>query len=314
MNRIKSFTINHNLLMPGFYISREDGDVITYDLRTRKPNAGDYMDNATMHSLEHMFATYIRNSEMGNEVVYFGPMGCQTGFYLLVRNSRSPKEVFAMTKEVLRQIYDHKGEVFGKSAIECGHYENLSLAAAKAEAATYLAVLEEQTVINCIPHRAVRLNLLNTCSVDSRKWILLTFNSVLLKCCVGFRPVHVCGISTPSLVAFHQKVGTCYTNLQVLHIVYRFNLMFAVCDFTETVLCNTHAVESVFTEDFLQLCTCFAVEFRICIVVRIIDERKRNNVETWVKCRVDQVGVHGDLNRVTIKMVVPFFRISSIRR
>ena len=62
MNRIKSFTINHNLLMPGFYISREDGDVITYDLRTRKPNAGDYMDNATMHSLEHMFATYIRNS------------------------------------------------------------------------------------------------------------------------------------------------------------------------------------------------------------------------------------------------------------
>lgn len=71
MNRIKSFTINHNLLMPGFYISREDGDVITYDLRTRKPNAGDYMDNATMHSLEHMFATYIRNSEMGNEVVYF---------------------------------------------------------------------------------------------------------------------------------------------------------------------------------------------------------------------------------------------------
>ena len=77
--------------------------------------------------------------------IYFGPMGCQTGFYLLVRNSRSPKEVFAMTKEVLRQIYDHKGEVFGKSAIECGHYENLSLAAAKAEAATYLAVLEEQT-------------------------------------------------------------------------------------------------------------------------------------------------------------------------
>ena len=140
MNRIKSFTINHNLLMPGFYISREDGDVITYDLRTRKPNAGDYMDNATMHSLEHMFATYIRNSEMGNEVVYFGPMGCQTGFYLLVRNSRSPKEVFAMTKEVLRQIYDHKGEVFGKSAIECGHYENLSLAAAKAEAARKNAV------------------------------------------------------------------------------------------------------------------------------------------------------------------------------
>lgn len=77
MNRIKSFTINHNLLMPGFYISREDGDVITYDLRTRKPNAGDYMDNATMHSLEHMFATYIRNS--GWEIsCLFWTMGCQT--------------------------------------------------------------------------------------------------------------------------------------------------------------------------------------------------------------------------------------------
>lgn len=144
MDRIKSFTINHDVLTPGFYISREDGDVITYDLRTRKPNAGDYMDNAAMHSLEHMFATYIRNSEMGNDVVYFGPMGCQTGFYLLVRKNRSPKEVFEMTKKVLQQIYDHEGAIFGASAKECGHYENLSLAAAKAEAAAYLTVLENQ--------------------------------------------------------------------------------------------------------------------------------------------------------------------------
>ena len=144
MDRIKSFTINHDVLTPGFYISREDGDVITYDLRTRQPNAGDYMDNAAMHSLEHMFATYIRNSEMGNDVVYFGPMGCQTGFYLLVRKNRSPKEVFEMTKKVLQQIYDHEGAVFGASAKECGHYENLSLAAAEAEAAAYLTVLENQ--------------------------------------------------------------------------------------------------------------------------------------------------------------------------
>jgi S-ribosylhomocysteine lyase len=145
MNRIKSFTINHNLLEPGFYISREDGDVITYDLRTRKPNAGDYMDNASMHSLEHMFATLIRNSEMGNEVVYFGPMGCQTGFYLLVRDSHSPKEVFEMTKKVLKQTIDHKGEVYGASAIECGNYANLSTEAARLEAKRYLAVLEAQT-------------------------------------------------------------------------------------------------------------------------------------------------------------------------
>ena len=141
---MKSFTINHNVLVPGFYISREDGDVITYDLRTRKPNAGDYMDNTSMHSLEPMFATYVRNSEMGEDVVYFGPMGCQTGFYLLVRSAQSPKEVFAMTKKVLKQIIDHEGEVFGASAIECGHYENLSLEAARMEDKLYLEVLEAQ--------------------------------------------------------------------------------------------------------------------------------------------------------------------------
>lgn len=145
MNRIKSFEINHNVLVPGFYISRVDGEVVTYDLRTRKPNAGDYMSNPAMHSLEHMFATYIRNSEMSDSVVYFGPMGCQTGFYLLVREDRSPKEVFEMTKQVLRQTIDHEGPVFGASAIECGHYENLSLEAAKTEAKTYLEVLNAQT-------------------------------------------------------------------------------------------------------------------------------------------------------------------------
>lgn len=109
MERIKSFEINHNVLVPGFYISRVDGDVVTYDLRTRKPNAGDYMDNAAMHSLEHMFATLVRNSEMSEDVVYFGPMGCQTGFYLLVRDKRSHMEVFEMTKKVLEQTLAHEG-------------------------------------------------------------------------------------------------------------------------------------------------------------------------------------------------------------
>ena len=145
MDRIKSFTINHDVLVPGFYISRVDGDVITYDLRTRKPNAGDYMENTAMHSLEHMFATYIRNSGMKDDVVYFGPMGCQTGFYLLVRDSQSPKAVCEMTKQVLQQTIDHEGAVFGASARECGHYENLSLAAAKTEAQKYLKALNRQT-------------------------------------------------------------------------------------------------------------------------------------------------------------------------
>ena len=145
MERIKSFEINHNVLTPGFYISREDGDVITYDLRTRKPNAGDYMTNAAMHSLEHMFATMVRNSRITDEVVYFGPMGCQTGVYLLVRKSITPAEVFEITKEILAQIIEYEGPVFGASAIECGHYENLSLADAKAECEKYLEVLKNQT-------------------------------------------------------------------------------------------------------------------------------------------------------------------------
>ena len=133
MERIKSFTINHNILTPGFYISRvDDGDIITYDLRTRKPNAGDYMDNATMHSVEHMIATYIRNSEISDNVIYFEPMECQTGFQLVV-------------KKVFKQTVDHEGDVFGKSAIECGHYENLDINLAKTECAKYLEVLNSWT-------------------------------------------------------------------------------------------------------------------------------------------------------------------------
>ena len=141
IQRITSFSIDHNVLVPGFYISRVDGDIVTYDLRTRKPNAGEYMTNLAMHSVEHLFATYIRNSEMGGDVVYFGPMGCQTGFYLLVKD-RPAEEVFAMTKTVLRQILDHTGPMFGASAEECGNYRNLSVESAKEEAERYLAVLE----------------------------------------------------------------------------------------------------------------------------------------------------------------------------
>ena len=142
IQRITSFSIDHNVLVPGFYISRVDGNIVTYDLRTRRPNAGDYMTNSAMHSVEHLFATYIRNSEMGPDVVYFGPMGCQTGFYLLVKD-RPAAEVIAMTKTVLRQILAHDGPMFGASAAECGNYRNLSVEAAKVEAERYLAVLEQ---------------------------------------------------------------------------------------------------------------------------------------------------------------------------
>ena len=141
IKKITSFTVDHRYIVPGIYVSRIDGDVTTYDMRTRRPNCGDYMDNATMHSFEHMFATYVRNSEMGDDVIYFGPMGCQTGFYLLMRNASNEK-VLALVLSVLKNIIAHGGEMFGCSEIECGNYRNLSVEAARLEAKRYLAALE----------------------------------------------------------------------------------------------------------------------------------------------------------------------------
>ncbi|MBE6606990.1 MAG: S-ribosylhomocysteine lyase [Ruminococcaceae bacterium] len=143
MKKIASFTVNHEKLLPGIYVSRKDGDTVTYDLRTRIPNTDDLMDNATMHSLEHMFATYIRNSEIADDVVYFGPMGCQTGFYLLV-NGKENDVILSVVKATLEKIIAHTGDIFGKSAIECGNFRNLSLEKAKTEAKRYLDVLNSK--------------------------------------------------------------------------------------------------------------------------------------------------------------------------
>jgi S-ribosylhomocysteine lyase len=143
MNKIASFSVNHDYIVPGIYISRIDGDITTYDLRTRTPNAGSYMDNLTMHSVEHMFATFIRNSVLGENILYFGPMGCQTGFYLLVRHANDG-QVLEIVKDVLHQILNYEGAVFGASRQECGNYQNLSLQAAQQECATYLENLNRQ--------------------------------------------------------------------------------------------------------------------------------------------------------------------------
>lgn len=141
VQKIQSFTVDHDVLEPGLYISRVDGNVTTYDLRTRKPNGGDYMDNLTMHSVEHLFATYVRSSAIGPKVLYFGPMGCQTGFYLLV--SDTPKEaVLAAIEDVLQKILAHTGPVFGAVKKECGNYRNLNLEAAQLECRRYYDVLQ----------------------------------------------------------------------------------------------------------------------------------------------------------------------------
>lgn len=141
MKKIASFTVDHRYITEGIYISRIDGTVTTYDLRTRKPNCGDYMDHATMHTFEHLFATYVRNSVISEDVLYFGPMGCQTGFYLLVNNAHNDTVRKTVT-DVLKKIVAHEGEVFGASEIECGNYKSLDLASAKREAIRYLKSLE----------------------------------------------------------------------------------------------------------------------------------------------------------------------------
>lgn len=147
IERITSFSVDHDRLTPGIYISRVDGDITTYDLRTRKPNAGSFMDTCTAHSVEHMFATYIRNSAMAEHVIYFGPMGCRTGFYLLVRDE-APERVLAIVKETLEKIITHEGEMFGAERRECGNYLDLNLEDAKRECAAYLKILNEKKEIN----------------------------------------------------------------------------------------------------------------------------------------------------------------------
>ena len=143
VTRIASFEVNHDLLTEGIYISRVDGDIVTYDLRTRVPNGGDYMSNVAMHSVEHMIATYIRNSSIGDKVIYFGPMGCRTGFYLIVRELAA-EDVLHALKECLEKVISHEGDVFGKSRVECGNYLELDIDEAKRECARYLNVLSSR--------------------------------------------------------------------------------------------------------------------------------------------------------------------------
>ncbi len=140
-NQIVSFQVDHDFITPGVYVSRVDGDILTLDLRTRTPNGGEYMDNLTMHSLEHMFATVIRNSPIKDRVVYFGPMGCQTGFYLCVRGLTA-SETYPHIVAALEQIAYRESAMYGATRKECGNYQNLDLAAAKTECERYLTMLQ----------------------------------------------------------------------------------------------------------------------------------------------------------------------------
>ena len=144
MKKIASFTVNHDKLQKGMYLSRIDGDAVTYDIRMKKPNGGDYLSNGALHTFEHLFATYARNSRYADDVIYVGPMGCRTGFYLLTRGL-TPAEALSLTVESFRFMAAFEGDVPGASEVECGNYRDMDLPAAKAEAAAMLPVLEALT-------------------------------------------------------------------------------------------------------------------------------------------------------------------------
>ncbi len=145
MQKIASFTINHDTLTPGLYVSRIDGDVVTYDLRMRYPNNGEYLSTGSAHTIEHLFATYVRNSKYSPQIVYVGPMGCRTGFYFLTRDSMTKREALALLQEAFAFISRFEGEIPGAKKIECGNYLDHDLWQAKKDAAAYEAVLSSWT-------------------------------------------------------------------------------------------------------------------------------------------------------------------------
>lgn len=147
LNRITSFCVDHNKLMPGMYLSRIDGDIRTYDLRFVKPNTPPFLPNPVMHTIEHLFATYARNSEQSENVIYFGPMGCRTGFYFLVRNL-SDSESLTLVKDIVLKCINHQGDIPGNTAQECGNYLEHDVTGANKALKEYYEVLKSLKVEN----------------------------------------------------------------------------------------------------------------------------------------------------------------------
>lgn len=140
MEKIASFTVDHTVLLPGVYISRVDEDIVTYDIRIKRPNTDDLMSNEEMHSVEHLLATALRNSYLKDDVIYFGPMGCQTGYYCLMRVD-SGFNFMKFLKDVMNYALSFDS-MPGQSAVECGNYKNLDLELGKSCIKNYLDLLD----------------------------------------------------------------------------------------------------------------------------------------------------------------------------
>lgn len=147
MNKIKSFCIDHNKLEPGVYISRIDGDITTYDIRFVKPNTPPYLKNEVLHTFEHLFATFARNSKFADNIIYFGPMGCRTGFYFLVRNLKD-NLALELIKDIIKKIASFEGEIPGTKPEECGNYKEHDLEKTKQIAKDFFEKIKENTVEN----------------------------------------------------------------------------------------------------------------------------------------------------------------------
>ncbi|MGO4986835.1 S-ribosylhomocysteine lyase [Gallicola sp. Sow4_E12] len=150
MEKITSFTIDHNALQPGVYVSRKDdynGNIITtFDLRFTSPNEEPVLNTAESHAIEHLAATYLRNDEeFKDKTLYFGPMGCRTGFYLLLMGDYESKDIIELLKRMISFIIDFKGEIPGASAKDCGNYQDMNLQMAKYECKKYIHVLNNIT-------------------------------------------------------------------------------------------------------------------------------------------------------------------------
>lgn len=147
MEKITSFTIDHIRLQPGLYVSRKDTvgaePVTTFDLRLTSPNEEPVMNTAEVHTIEHLAATYLRNEpQWRDRVLYFGPMGCRTGFYLLLAGDLTSQEVLPLVKDCFRFIADFKGEVPGATAKDCGNYLDMNLPMANYWGRKYAELLE----------------------------------------------------------------------------------------------------------------------------------------------------------------------------
>lgn len=145
LQKIKSFKIDHTIHDAGFYLASVSNNIFTYDLRFKKPNAGDYVNISAMHTIEHLFATVVRNSGVSDKVVYFGPMGCRTGFYLLLLGI-DKNEALSLTIECMEKCLE-LNEIPGCSAEECGNYKEHNLEIAKQEIEKYLVVLKNQHIV-----------------------------------------------------------------------------------------------------------------------------------------------------------------------